>query len=484
VIPLLLMACSSELTPIEGTTIRVGKRERGKAELLMRIYRDNEECNGGQLNEDIELCPPFVDRASGQVRFAFQPRIKDDEIAWPMILEKEDIGVWHNKSRIPISDIQLTGHEPVPTAQLYILLMDVSGSMEIKDDSNGPRRIDKIRSALLKESVINAFFPSGTNTAVVPLVFSSGNPQPLGASLVVDNPADYKKTLQQLDAGVKVGKGYTHLYNAISYASSALLEAAEIKGKLEGQSAMSPTVIALTDGFNNEDDIRPDNRQGGRDTCRDNVPRLQKVVSLLEEIHRKSAVNVRPTVYTVGLGKQSRKSMKKLRNAEENDKLPDVTASLLCGAFANRLINGDVERYGVDNVALAWLAAAGHGKSYIKQDSRGLADAFVDAASKKFRWYDVRYSVNPFFLRRTFKSRINFIWGSNEQMGSLEVAPSGWLDGPPGIPFDGRWVKAAPYSRTAVLIFPLIGLITTLMYLPAAMFNLRRILFNRIRKRR
>lgn len=475
-----LLGCETPLTPIEGTTIRVGTRDAGKAELALRIFRDDEECYGGAISVDRDLCPPFIDRASGQVRFSFQPRLSMVDVQWPMILEKEDLSILHNKNRVPIGDIKLTGHEPMPTPQIYILLLDVSGSMRVQEGGSGPRRIDRIRSALMKESVIKSFFPKGVNSIVVPMVFSSGVPLPLGEKLLIDNAEDYKKTIQYLDVGVKVGLGYTHLYKAVGYAATELLAKPEIKQKLEGQNAMSPTIIALTDGFNNEDDIRGDR---SKDQCKDNVPRLQTLISTLEEIHRKSAVTARPAVYTVGLGKPAAKKSRKLRDMEQNGTLPRVTDAELCGAMTYRQIDGDVENYGVDNVALEWIATAGHGKTYVKQDSRGLADAFQSAAANKYRWYDVRYKVDPFYLRRKFKIRLNFIWGSDTSSTALEILPSGWLDGPQGVPFDGEWVRAAPYSQSAALIFPAIGLITTLIYLPAAAFNLRRILFNRIRRK-
>ncbi len=479
-----LLSCSGSLTPISGSTVRVGAVKLPATELGIHIFRDTSECSG--RDDDVDkseawYCDPWVDRESGQVRFAFQSRIQD-ETTWPMTLTEADLVVTHQGTRLDQTDYKVVGHNPVTPSQMFILLIDTSGSMSRSDPPSQTTRIERVRRALLRSDVIDAFFPDDAQTAVVPLVFSSGTPVPMSPKVVLRTKTEYKEVIAQLN----VGAGYTHLYRSIRYAATDLLARPEVSPLLQGQTGLSPTIIALTDGFNNEDDLRPqaDRRAGKVDICGDNARRLEELVVDLDKLAKSGSVRARPTVYTVGLGRAARPRATVPAASDSKEDRLRVTPRALCGSMELSRIDGGIEERGVDNVAMAWIAVAGRGQSYIRSDTGGLAEAFKGAAAKRYRWFDIRYEVPPFYLRRSFDSGLQFVWGGKDDGSQISLYPSAWLDAPPGVPLDGMWTRAAPFSRTAVLLFPILGFLVTLNYLPSAWFNLLRVFFSRVRRKR
>ena len=121
----------------------------------------------------------------------------------------------------------------------------------------------KVRDALLMRTVQEAFFPDDptvTNHVLV-YTFTSGTPQPLGGELrVLSNKRAYKSLIQE---HLRARAGYTHLYNA-DYGLNTVLQKPEVQSLLDGQT--KPTLVVLTDGFNNE---------AASDTCISNVPRYK-----------------------------------------------------------------------------------------------------------------------------------------------------------------------------------------------------------------
>ena len=60
--------------PIEGTTYRISKDVPGEqSEVTIDILTTRDECVNAKVN-DVERCIPFVDRAAGEVRLAFELR--------------------------------------------------------------------------------------------------------------------------------------------------------------------------------------------------------------------------------------------------------------------------------------------------------------------------------------------------------------------------------------------------------------------------
>ena len=221
-------------------------------------------------------------------------------------------------------------------------------------------------------------------------------------------------------------------------------------------------MIALTDGFNNE---------RGDDLCSANAPRLQELLAMLSDMRmgRGGVRGFQPEIFTVGLG----------RKAWKRFKVPEgvsVKPRQLCQKFADTRIDGGVEARGVDNGAIEWIAKVGGGKSFVRNTPDGLAEAFIAAAQKRYAWYELRYRVDPFHLRRSFSVtiRVNAPYAVES---TVPIYPSGWLDGPPGVPGEDGWMVAGPYRATITVLLPLLGAIISLNYLPAAFFNVRRAIF-------
>ena len=67
---------------------------------------------------------------------------------------------------------------------------------------------------------------------------------------------------------------------------------------------------------------------------------------------------------------------------------------------------GILKPRGIDNSSLTWIAEIGGGSSFLRQNSKGLGEAFEEAASVRYNWFELRYRVNPLLLRRDFQSRL------------------------------------------------------------------------------
>jgi len=465
---LLLTSCAGDLTPIPGTTTRVGKPtiEPG-TELELKIFTTEADCVASVNPEDQDLCLPHVDRRAGQVRLGFQFRL--DSTDFPIPLAEDNLRVIH-KGRVvqdgPGMSVEVIPHDPLDAAQLFILVIDGSSSMA-EQNAKGRSRMDRVRMALLTDEVKAAFFPKGgTRTGVVLLTFTSGDPQPVGGTLqILTTPGAYKKKVKN---ELRVQSGFTHLYDAVRYATGPLLEVPEIKEFVDINEA-APTVVVLTDGFNN---------QQSADTCATNGDRLERLLEHLRTVRQETEdIRFRPTVFSVGLGRPLR----------PNFKLPDgkdtkVRAIDLCGRrFRDSRIDGQLELLGIDNASLEFIADRGGGFSYVRQGVDGLAEAFQSAAAQRYGWFEVRYHVDPHYLRRSFETRLRLMSYANAE-ASVRIYPSAWLDAPPGrTEADGR-VVSQPFSHTATVLMPVMGLLVALGFVGAVGFNTRRILFGRARR--
>lgn len=462
------VGCSSDLTPVPGTTTRVGRpaNESG-TELELKIFTTTEDCLATVQPDDVELCLPHVDRRSGQVRLGFQFRLDSDD--FPIPLTEENLKVVHKGRTVqdgPGMSVEIVPHDPIDANQLYILVIDGSSSMA-EANAKGRSRMDRVRAALLTDGVADAFFPKGgTKTGVVLLSFTSGDPVPVGGKLeVITDPQSYRKAVRK---DLRVLAGFTHLYNAVQYATGPLLQQEEVKLFVDLEQA-APTVIALTDGFNN---------QAADDTCATNVERLERLLDHLQTTRREvEDIRQRPTVFTVGLGRPLRPAF----SLPENREGP-IRALDLCGKrHRERRIDGDLERYGIDNASLEFIANRGGGFSYVKRDIDGLAEAFQAAAAQRYSWFEVRYRVDPHYLRRSFETRLRLLSFANAE-ASLRIHPSAWLDAPPGLTLDDGRVVAQPYRHTATVLMPVLGLLISLGFVGAVGFNTQRILFGRARR--
>lgn len=459
---LLLVGCVGEDSPrpIEGSTYRIGKPTQGeKPELFLQVFTSREECRANLGPDAVEECIPKVDRATGQVRLAFRTLDRETMQPYNLPLTKDHVQVSFNKSPITEgrrSGYELVQHDEVRVGQLFIVVLDGSGSMYENDNE----QMNKVWRALNNPSVKDAFFPKDVPTGVILLRFTSrvvgldGGPP-----AVLQTKRSYEEALKYL---YSYDRGFTHLYDATSYATGPLMDEEAVKSWLQLNKA-EPTVIVISDGFNNEK---------GSDLCRDNVPRLQKTLEDLE-IARNQPLGLRPTVFTVGLGKAIRPGFTEVPRGP-------VTVRDLCGRSANDVINGGLERRGIDNVSLKWIAERGGGTSFVRNNPRGLAEVFQEAAAVRYKWYQAYFKVDKAYHRQRFETRIRLLSFANAE-ANLEILPSGWLDAPTGERADGRWAEPASMRATFGLVMPLIGGLVFIAFLGPAGFNARRTVTRRAR---
>lgn len=469
-----LLSCSDALDPIPGTTLRIGDVEMTEGtELDMLVFRDEMDCKAAWVKpEETHLCTPYVDRASGQVRLGIQFQLEGDDVAYPLPLTRDNIEVYHSGFKVLPDDgvmrVEVIPHGPTRNAQLFILVIDGSGSMNEIDALTGMSRMEKVREALLMEDVVDGFFREGTDTGVMLLSFTSGQPQPVGTSdlTVLQSPKRYRQIVRK-DLGV-LG-GYTHLYDAVEYATTDLLKTPQVERFLDQYEAV-PTIVVLTDGFNNLQNS---------DTCSTNARRLTNLLESLKESRDLDStdLNRRPNIYTVGLGAPLRRNSK-VREAARGGRT-EITGQDLCGRYGDRKIDGDLENFAIDAASLIWIARHGGGSAYTRQDSRGLGEAFRKAAAVRYDWFEVRYQLDVAYLRRSFETKIRLKDFSQAESG-VTIHPSAWLDPPPGdLDADG-WAQPVPYRRTAALVMPAIGFLVSLSFLGAALYNIRRVAFGRV----
>jgi hypothetical protein len=463
------------LLHINGTTNRISEFPtiRDGTDLTMKIYTQTEDCEYITTTKaDAAACMPYVDRASGEVRLSFSLLRGDNRL--PMPLTEDHVRVLHdnvhirdgqvvdlNGSESYVMGFDLIPHREVDAEQLFILVIDGSTSMS-EPNSEGVSRIAQVRSALLSSEVRNAFFPTrDVRTGVVIYSFSKGDPRPISGQIeILESKGEYDAAIRE---HLVVPGGFTHMYNAVRYATSTLLEEEPIETWLDLNNA-DPTVIVLTDGFNNTNIA---------ERCADNVPDLQSLLKHLQKSRRNS--EHKPRVYTVGLGLPIRANY-----TLPNERGTDISVQELCARFANVQIDRNLENRGIDNVSLEWIAAYGGGNAYVRQGRQKLGEAFRAAAAKRYMWFEARYRVHPSFLRRRFVTAIELVSFATAQ-AEVTIHPSAWLDAPPGALAADGWTRPASFRGSLGIVLPTLGLVVMLMYFGAASFNSRRVIFGRMR---
>ncbi|MEM6931570.1 MAG: vWA domain-containing protein, partial [Myxococcota bacterium] len=334
---LALLGCQSAEfpAPVEGTAYRIeDDAPNHDGATRIDVLANRAQCVDAGV-DDVTTCLPYADRASAAVRLAFRlvDPVRGAELT--RALRPGQLTVTHDEA---IQEtVELVPHEPVSPSQLFVVLIDGSASMF----ANGGARIGAVRDALLRDSVVQTFYPDGgAATGVVLLRFTErvtgldgGSPR------ILTDRDDYRQIIEShlLDRS----RGYTHLYDAIRYASRELLGAPGIAEFVQ-QRSVGPTIVALTDGFHNE---------GPGELCRDNVGRLERTLRALRTARTDPSSFLRPTLYTIGLGRPYR----------EGTKPPGArppTVAELCGEYGDVRIGPTLESVGVDHVSLQWLAEA------------------------------------------------------------------------------------------------------------------------------
>jgi hypothetical protein len=459
-----LLACQDGdyPAPILGSTYRIEKDvPKIGGEVTLDVFTTEAECANAKI-DDLATCRPQVDRAAGEVRLSFDVRDPGNGQTLYQSVDKNSLSVAHNTAKQ--SDFELVPHDPQLGGQLFVLLLDKTTTMH----ENNNARINKVYSALMRKSVMESFLPQGaTKSGVVLVKFNTDVPVGLDgqAPRVITTQAEYQKMVK--DHLLTPSGGYTRLYNAVRWSVEDLLKMPEIANFVATRNA-EPTVVILTDGFNNET---------SRDTCRDNVPRLQELIDKLREI-RRSPGSFKPRVFTVGLGRPYRPG-----NKPDGIKAKDVTETALCGKYGDYVIDRGLELEGIDHVSLDWIAEAGGGVGFMRDDSGGLAEVFKQAAAIRYRWYTIHYRVpDNFYHRQSFEARLTY--GARAET-NVTIHPSPFLDAPTGERVGAdRWVTPRPLRDSLAVLLGTLSCLVLGAYLGPAAFNARRAIFRRMRPRK
>lgn len=458
-----LLACqpADGPAPVLGSTYRIARDQpQPGGEVTLDVFTTEAECANAKI-DDLAACRPQVDRAAGEVRLSFDVRDPGNLQTLYSSVTKDNVSIAHNSARQ--SDFEIIPHDPVVGGQLFVLVLDKTHTMH----ENNNERIQKVYSALMRSSVVASFLPEGTNKSGVVLVqFSTGAPTGLdgGAPRVITSREAFKREIQT--HLLRPSGGYTNLYGAVQWAATDLLKVPEVANFIATKNA-EPTIVVLTDGFHNE---------SAEDTCGSNAPRLQSLVDLLRD-KRRSLSTFTPRVFTVGLGARYRKG-----GMPEGVKAKEVTPTGLCGPYVDRRIDRDLELAGIDHVSLEWIAQAGGGRSYVKSDSKGLAEVFKEAAAARYRWYTIHYRVpDPFYHRQSFETRVTY---AEKASTTVQLHPSAWMDAPSGTRgVDDRWTSPQPLRRGLAALLMVVSALVLFAFVGPATFNARRAFFRRIRPR-
>jgi len=460
----LLVACQTEEfpAPVVGSSYRIDDdKPDTESELFLDIFATSQECARAGVDE-LELCRPMVDRAAGEVHLSFQFRDRETSQKFLIPLSRDQMMVTHDRGRQ--EDYELIPHNPRSSGQLYIVVIDGSSSMY---DNDG-ERIRKVYKALMSKDVANAFFPSADSKTGVLLMQFNKELRQLGGGppTIITNKKKYREMVKN-NLMVKTG-GFTYLYGAIRESMTTLLADKRVRQFIAARNAQ-PTLIVLTDGFNNE---------SASDTCGSNVHRLTNTIDVVKKA-RRAGGTAKPVMYTVGLGQRYRKG-KKPEGLNQS-----VTPTGLCGSFLNERIDSNLEVFGIDHISLAWLAEAGGGVSFVKRSYKGLSEVFLTAAAKRYEWFELRYRVpDPIHHRQSFDVRFSLLQGYRSST-SVTLHPNPWIDGPTGRKAPGdRWTSLTSLNHALTILMPVLGLLVFLNFLGAATFNARRALFRGARPRR
>ena len=469
--------------PIEQSTWLIGVPKEGdnaKADVVVDIYANRDDCVNAKEVDDTDLCVPMVDRASGQVRFSFGIKGTDGNVAH-LSLNQESVEFAHFDRMLKPEYWDLEPHAPIGASQLFIIIVDGSASIY---KTGG---ITKVKRALLDKQVVDSFLPkgqTGVHNGVMLLRFSvdletMDGKDPLKDAVIFEKQKDY---IDFVDAHLEnKGKaGFSHVYEAVAKASTKLVQTETVRNWL-GMASAEPTIVLLTDGFNNEK---------GDDTCATNVPRLVDSLNTVQRAASQGGKS-RLRVFTVGLGTPMSSGFVMPPGGVEA-----ITDKVICksdqnGYYGDRIIDNSyavgqgssqgLEEVGIDNQSLTYIAFAGGGKSYVENTDKGLAKVFLAAAAQKYGWYTVRSRQDSFYQRRSFDARIR-LRGGIQGESTVTFLPSPWLDAPSGtIPPGEMWFVPTPFRASLSPVTVIIGFLTALGFAGPAWFNARRALFRRAR---
>jgi hypothetical protein len=427
--------------PIPGSAWRMSApRSEPVAGASLHVYTSREDCFAGQVRpEELSRCTPWVDASRREIRLGVSVLDGASNVL-PVAITPSRFGInlgGAGDQIVPVSprDVQLIGHDPVGYGQLFVLLIDRSASMYA--DPPGDRRpnMEYVVQALLSSSAQAAFFPeaAGARTGVLLLTFSSGvrgvGGEPAGAVAILRDADSYAAAVDGLlDQPDPAG---THLFEAVE----------EVIGKTVYEPANAaflrstqgdPALVVLTDGFNNTPTAR---------RCGENAAPLGATLDRLREMQ--GGEGARFEVYTVGFGAPYDPGFELAARPPERPSPRD-----LCGGAVDAEIDGGLERRGIDNVSLAYLAWWGGGRAHVGDDPRALGRFLGGTGTPMYRWYEVRATLGEAQQGR-FRARLPLmlqVRSPKRVQAQVSLFPNPWLDLPPGVvpPDDGAAEGAPP----------------------------------------
>jgi hypothetical protein len=435
---------------IEGTTWSMSTPSTvGDGGLKLRLFETPDKClvHPADTNER-RMCPPFVDPERAEVRLGMRV---EKEGAIPVALSAGDVEV-----QVPGRDgglvdlvagesFELVPYQPLGFRQLWVLLVDQSGSMYRA--VNGERPVmEKVVGALLSDATVDAFFPEeGQNLTGVLLLSFTGQVRAVpdgpwqSARVLVDREQYRFHVDKLLDEPVAVG--YTGLYDAVRTTLDEVMMSQEVR-TFPGNDNADPAVVVLTDGFNNE---------AGSDTCATNAPKLTRLIRWIGSLPSQSG-HQGTTLHTVGFGKPF--------STYEPTMLPgEVTPQGLCGLEADRLINNNLETGRIDNVSLAYMALAGGGTAYVGEDPAGLAQFLGTTGATIHQWYGLHLRL-PADVRKRMRMPLPLrivVKRPRKLETRVTLFPHPWFDASPGeVPIGTTWAEPRPVlAATAWLLLGL-----------------------------
>ncbi|MEN0068512.1 MAG: vWA domain-containing protein [Myxococcota bacterium] len=458
----MLLACQSGdfPAPILGTAYRIEDDvPESDGQVRIDVLANRKQCVNAEIS-DLDHCLPYADRGTGSVRLAFQLLDPRRSVQLHRAVREDQLIVTHDEA--VQQTYQLFPHDPVSPSQLFVVVIDGSASMF----ASGGARIQAVYDALLRPSIIDAFYPPGTSgTGVVLLRFTETTTGIDGGSpKVLTQRSEYERLIRE--HLLTPSRGYTHLYDAVQYSLVDLMRVPAVSEFVQQRTA-EPTVVVLTDGFNNE---------GPGERCRDNVARLESTVRLIRTVRSETSAFLQPTVYTIGLGRPYRRG-----NKPPGVQRP-VTVEELCGENGNARIDPALEQYGIDHLSLQWIAEAGGGRSVVQDDSRDLPRVLGEAVPQRYRWYELWVQApDPFYHRTRFELGLRI----DQTSTTIGVLPHPWLDGPRGRnQAESAWREPAPVRHIFTVLVPALAILLLARYLGPAWFAARRLLFRGRPRRR
>jgi hypothetical protein len=483
-----------ELERIPGSLTRVEPAVSDTTAVQLDLMATQGDCQRlidlGVLKTQQE-CLPQVDAGNGNVRLVYRIVDNGDTLALPMQADPvtgavsphrylsvmhQTEGVrdgWADDSANAITrHVSITPHgESTEAAQLFVLLIDRSDSMR-KSDGGQVSRLDRVKKALVSRAVTERFFSNDKNRVLV-LSFAQGVREESGLI------ADIGQYLGVVD-GLRADGSWTHLYDAVDYSISTALKKKSVAKYLLNERAL-PTIIALTDGFDN---------QNSSESCGDNASALKGLLRRLKKKRTAKSEVLAPVVYTVGLGKPALPNFpfvgaelagEAKRKAVAAKMLKNPTPKGLCGSAAGTIIDPPgrapgLEDQGIDNASLEWIAFRGGGKSVVTTQLSNLIGAFEQAAAKRYEWFELRYHTDPAYFRQSFRVRLKTESFVSTTAEIRFHPPTAFSLPEPRVTESGWWAPSAPFRSTTALVLPLLGFCISLAFLGAATFNLRRAL--------